>query len=189
MIILQLTREIFLKFGIIPNQYIFRRPFNKRAVFMLFFQCLSLTSYSLFILRIANTFDDYANGAFMTTAVIAALFAYVTLLWDSEGYFEHMDNLERAINKSEAKFVTLLIFCLENVKTIDVYFAGIVYPRSKLIYKTFNKYVDLFCKCLYIGLTRMVPFGSMTPLLLISFISYYILDSGRSAFVLPFPMW
>lgn len=42
---------------------------------------------------------------------------------------------------------------------------------------------------MHIGLVKMVPIGSMSPLLMISFFSYYITDSGRDSFVLPFPMW
>lgn len=75
------------------------------------------------------------------------------------------------------------------VQNHDQLSAGSVSPSSKLIYDKFNGYVDIFCKYMYIGLVKMVPIGSMLPLLIISYFSYYITDSGEDAFVLPFPMW
>lgn len=99
--IFQLTKEILEKFGIIPNQFIFRRPFNRRGAFMLLLHCLSITSYTLFLVFEANTFDEYANGAFMTTAVISACFVYTVCLWSRKPNFLHMACLENAINASE----------------------------------------------------------------------------------------
>lgn len=68
---------------------------------MIFFHCLSITSYSLYIICIANTFDEYANGAFMTTAVVAGFFVYVICLSSRKEYFILMECLENVINKSE----------------------------------------------------------------------------------------
>lgn len=68
---------------------------------MLFMHCLSITSYSLFAFLVANTFTQYANSAFMTTAVIAACFVYVACLWDNNAYLTLMEHIENAINKSE----------------------------------------------------------------------------------------
>lgn len=123
----------------------------------------------------------------MTTAVISAFFVYAVCLWNRKPYLAHMSCLESAINKSKKASYKLLVLCLQNV--IIIYFPGLNFPRSKSIYITYNGYVELFCKLVYVGLVKIAPLGSMTPLAIISYVSYYFLDLGEGAFILPFPMW
>lgn len=99
--ILQLTKDIFAIFGIIPHKFIFRRPFNESGYLMLFLHGLSIALHCLFIVRIANTFAEYANAAFMTTAVISACSVYVVCLWRRGEIFTHMQCHQKTINKSK----------------------------------------------------------------------------------------
>lgn len=106
----QFTKKIFEKFGIIPDRFVIRRPLNQRGLLMLFLHCLSMTSYTLFLFFEAKTFDEYANGAFMTTAVISAFFVYAVCFWNRKPYVTHMKRLESAINESTNIFFLQISF-------------------------------------------------------------------------------
>lgn len=182
----QLTEEFFAIFGIIPHKFIRKRPFNERGILMLLLHSIHILSYSLFMFRVAETFEQCNAAIFMITSAISASNVYITCLWKSVVYFKCIKFIDDTINKSENFF---LILWLKYIYKLVEIFTGLAYPLSESIYKTFNKYVETFSEFMYIGLVKMVPICSMSPLLIISYHSYYITDLGRDAFVLPFPMW
>lgn len=185
----QLTKDIFRKFGLIPTEFLFRNPFNKRAISLLFLQLISITSYTLNLILEANTFTQYSDTAFMLSATVVAFYIYVICIWYRKIYLTRMNSLEIVVNQSEFAKNEFKNDDLIKKKNSNVLLTGLANPTSKVIYVKFNKYAETFCKLFYIGLVKVAPIGSMLPLLIISYVSYFTTDSGSDAFILPFPMW
>lgn len=149
--ICQLTQEFFLIFGIIPQKFIRKRPFNKRGILMLFLHNIHIVSYCLFIFRGAKTFKECTDGVYMAAAAVSAAHVYVTCLTNSGVYFDCIKFFDDTINKSEtttsklffAYMIRKSVFTQNFVKKL----AGLAYSSSKSIYKTFSRYVETFSKC------------------------------------------
>lgn len=191
----QLTIKYFKTFGIIPDKFIRMRPFNKMGFFLLILHGIQTVSYFLFALLEAKDFKQCANAAFMTASAISAYEVYVTCLWKRAIYFQCIEFLNDTVNKSK-KTQQFLVFTSQksgikvNISNDEKWtFPGLIFPSSKSINKRFHGYEETFSKFMHIGIVKMIPIGSMSPLLVVSYFSYYIMDSGSNSFILPFPMW
>lgn len=183
--ILHQAKILCQTFGVFPKPFAVKRSFNKRNVVMLILHGLSVLFYGLYILCEANTFKQFADAVFMVSAAIMSCHIYVHCFWKSVKIMKLFQLLEPTINKSKWQFIdTVKLKC--NCWNI---FTGLVRPASKSIYEEFHRFVELFTNFFYIGLVKIIPIGSMAPLLVISFFIHYTTDLGRDAFYLPFPMW
>lgn len=97
----QLTQEFFGIFGIIPDKFIRKRPFNKVGLFLLILHGIQFVSYFLFIFLVAESFKQCADAAFMTASAISAADVYMACLWKRVIYFECIEFLNDTVNKSE----------------------------------------------------------------------------------------
>lgn len=111
----QLTEEFFAIFGIIPHKFIRKRPFNERGILMLLLHSIHILSYSLFMFRVAETFEQCNAAIFMITSAISASNVYITCLWKSVVYFKCIKFIDDTINKSENFFLILWRFWLKQI--------------------------------------------------------------------------
>lgn len=90
----------YARLGIVPNQ---SKCF--RAKFCLVMACLvycsSTTSSVLFLIFEANTFTEFVNNIYITSAAIMINIFFIVIIIERDKLFEFIINIENLIDESE----------------------------------------------------------------------------------------
>ena len=129
-----------------------------RQFFTLFFQVqLSITA-AIYLFVEAKIIQEYADSfyAFATTAATAI--NIFSFIWNMENVFNLIQNLENAIEQR----------------------------NQQKIYNKLNGEIEKFSTRLHFTIVQCTLVGVVMPTLLTTIFFYFVTDSGRDAFRLPF---
>lgn len=140
--------------------------FSKLKLFLPHFSLIvfGIVLAILYINYDAKTFRDYSGGVYSLLAV-SINYAYI-LIVSSERIeiFQFIDNIRIIIDKRTGN-------------------------GSKIIYKEAIAFVNKLTQIAYFGLLRIVLPLITLPYAMFSYYLYFMTDSGRNAFSLPFRAW
>lgn len=99
----QSIKSSFALMGINSYQAKQLHPFNTRNTISILLHFMSMISTILYLLRVADSFDEYTNAAFSISGVTVAGLGAVNVILTMADWFEVMNNFETIINKRELK--------------------------------------------------------------------------------------
>lgn len=94
-------QENFAILGVNPNQLTKKNNINVKNLISLFFHGFIIIAYLLYLARIANSFREYTDGIFATSAVLVCGASMIIIVWKMPKLFKLIDKLENVINCSE----------------------------------------------------------------------------------------
>lgn len=109
----QSIRNSFALMGINSYQSNQLHPFNKRNVLSILLHFTSVTLTILYLLKVANTFEEYTNAAFSISGVTIAALGAVNVILTMDEWFKVMNNFENIVNKRELKFYIQIISSID----------------------------------------------------------------------------
>lgn len=99
--ILQTVRSDFLVLGLDPYPTNRLRPFNSKNILRLSLLTYGLISFTIYLYKIANSFEEYTKCIFVLTTLLDTLLIFWMMIWKSRQFFEYFDKMERKIDKSK----------------------------------------------------------------------------------------
>lgn len=99
-----LFRIIQTKFGILGvtlAQSMQELPFNRRIILVYFIHGNALASGVTFLLKKANTFEEYTNNIYMTSASAMIMFCYTIVVSRMAKLFEFINEAEKTVDQGE----------------------------------------------------------------------------------------
>lgn len=98
--ILVSNQEYFATLGINRHQSVQHQPFNVKNLLpsLKFSVCVILCGG--FLINEANSFIEYTESVYFTSATIAVAIIFLTFVWNMENYFNFIDGWERCVEKN-----------------------------------------------------------------------------------------
>lgn len=99
--ILQTAQKNFEILGICSNQ----PRFNGKCVVAAFIYGLGAIFSTMFVIRDAETFQDYTNNLYITTALIVGVFCTANTIFKAKELFVLVDNIEKSFDRSKIEYI------------------------------------------------------------------------------------
>lgn len=97
----QIIRKKFAVLGISPANSIQKYPLNPKLVLVYFIYGATWSSSALFLYRKANTFEEYTNNIYVTSATAMIIITYTVVVTKMSKFFTYINNYGQTVERSE----------------------------------------------------------------------------------------
>lgn len=97
----QLIRSKFAVLGIVPSK---STQTYRKLVMVYFIYGFIWTSSSLFLYKKANTFEEYTNNIYVTSATAMILASFTVVVSKISRFFKFLDNYGRTVERGNPQF-------------------------------------------------------------------------------------
>lgn len=87
--------------GFTPIQSLKTHPFNRRILMGSFIFTVSILSRFAFLFRLANTFMDYTESAYLIATTISISVCFVSVIFEMQKLFDIIDGFEQIVDMSK----------------------------------------------------------------------------------------
>lgn len=91
----QIIQSKFAVLGITQTQSIQKQPFNQKILLAYFIYCFGWISSAVFLFQRANTFEEYTNNIYVTSATAIIIFCFTVVVLKMSKLFGLIEKCEK----------------------------------------------------------------------------------------------
>lgn len=95
----RIIQKNFAILGITSAQSIQKHPFNRQIVLLYSIYGSTWISSVLFLFQKANTFEEYTNNIYITSAAAIVMFSFTIIVFKMSKLFEFVNNLGESVER------------------------------------------------------------------------------------------
>lgn len=167
-------------------------PFNKRIFFGCTLLGWAIISQFVYIFRVANNFMEYVECVCLISGTTIVLICLATIAFRRTLLFSGIRELENLIETIKSFFDYRYTQRFESkppFSTIKLCILGCKHPKSLAHFSRTNEQIEKLTELVFMLVVEIFLQLVMLPRCIVSFIVYFVTDSGCDSFELPLPMW
>lgn len=167
--------------------------FNGKSLIACLIYGLGTILSAIFLICEADTFNEYTNNLYITTALAVGLFCLTNIILKMKELFALADKIEKSLDESkcDSRFASFRIadHCHCIIMESNKQISESENPTSKAIYKGSNRLVEKLSRIVHFAIAIVSPVCMVLPKAVASYLIYFFTNLGNEAFELPLFYW